>query len=135
MNTVDDRAAESETISGTRRFRSPNRILARSFRISRDKWKARHHAVRAELKQSRRLAAERGASRDRWKAQCQRETARALAAEAMVERLKSELEQAGAQIAAMEGAQKKTHRMICSPPRSPNGVPRRWELSTGACVW
>jgi hypothetical protein len=53
----------------------------------------------------------------------------------MVERLKSELEQAGAQIAAMEGAQKKTHRMICSPPRSPNGVPRRWELSTGACVW
>lgn len=107
MNTVDDRAAESETISGTRRFRSPNRILARSFRISRDKWKARHHAVRAELKQSRRLAAERGASRDGWKAQCQRETARALAAEAMVERLKSELEQAGAQIAAMEGAQKK----------------------------
>ena len=108
MNTVDDRAAESGMISGTRRFRSPNRILARSFRISRDKWKARHHAVRAELKQSRRLAAERGASRDRWKAECQRETARALAAEAMVERLKSELEQARARIAAMEGAQKKS---------------------------
>ncbi len=135
MNTVDERAAESETISGTRRFRSPNRILARSFRLSRDKWKARHHAVRAKLKQSRRLAVERGASRDRWKAQCQREAARAVAAEAMVERQKSELEQARERIAAMEEAQKKAHRMMCSPPRPPNGVPRRWELSTGACVW
>jgi hypothetical protein len=54
------------------------------------------------------LAAERGASRDRWKTQCQEEEARALAAEAMVERQKNELEQAREQIAAIEeGAKKK----------------------------
>lgn len=109
MSTVDERAAESKTIPGTRRFRSPNRVLVRSFRLSRDKWKGRHHAVRAKLKQARRLAAERGASRDRWKAQYEWEAARAVAAEAMVERQKSELEQARARIAAIEGAQKKTN--------------------------
>jgi uncharacterized protein YdaU (DUF1376 family) len=107
MNTVDEPVAESKTIPGTRRFRSPNRILARFFLLGRDKWKARHHDVRAKLKRAQQLAAERGASRDRWKAQCERETARAVAAEATVERQKSELEEALARIAAIEGAQKK----------------------------
>ena len=109
MNTVSEPATQSETIPGTRWFRSPNRILVRSFRLSRDKWKARHHAVRAKLKQARRLAAERGASRDRWKTQCQREAARTVAAEAIVERQKSELEQARERIAAIDGAPKKTN--------------------------
>ena len=35
-------------MSGTRRFKRPNRILARSFRIGRDPWKQKHHAVLAE---------------------------------------------------------------------------------------
>lgn len=107
MNMVDERVPEAKAILAPRRFRSPNRILARFFRLGRDKWKARHHAVRAKLKQARRLAAERGLSRDRWKAECEREAARAAAAEAMVERQKSELEQTRARIAAVEGAKKK----------------------------
>ncbi len=109
MNTLDEPVAESKTIPGSRRFRSPNRILARFFRLGRDKWKARHHAVRGKLKRVQQLAAEREASRDRWKTQCERETRRAVAAEAMVERQKSELEEARARIAAIEGAQKKRH--------------------------
>jgi len=109
MNLISGPAAEFETSPGTRWFRSPNRILARSFRLSRDKWKAKHHAVRDKLKQARRLAAERGASRDRWKAECQQEAARAAAAEAMVEQQKSELERARERIAAIDGAPKKTN--------------------------
>ena len=107
MNAVDEPVAESKTTPGARRFRSPNRILARFFRLARDKWKARHHALRARLKRAQQLAAERGVSRDRWKAQCERETGRAVAAEAMVEQQKSELEEARARIAAIESAQKK----------------------------
>ncbi len=107
MSTVDEPAADSTTIPAARRFRSPNRVLVRFFRLGRDKWKARHHAVRAKLKGAKQLAAERGASRDRWKAQCERETDRAVAAEAMVEQQKTELEEARARMAALEGAQKK----------------------------
>ena len=44
-------------VEGVRQFRSPNRVLARSFRLSRDKWKQKHQAVQAELEQTRQLAA------------------------------------------------------------------------------
>ena len=43
-----------------RRYRSPNRVLARSMRISRDNWKTRHQAVQEKLEQERQLAADRG---------------------------------------------------------------------------
>jgi hypothetical protein len=107
MSTVDEPANKSKTLPGTRRFRSPHRILVRFFRLARDKWKARHHVLRGKLKRAQQLAAERGASRDRWKAQCARETARAVAAEAMVEQQESKLEEACARISAIDGAQKK----------------------------
>jgi len=96
-------------VSGTRRYTSPNRILARSFRLARDKWKQKHHAVQAELEQTRQLAAERGASRDRWREQCHAATARAEAAESHAAQRQADLEQVRVRLAELEvAAPKKT---------------------------
>ena len=79
METVEGDVVDA--MGGGRRYRSPNRILARAFRLGRDKWKQKHHTVQAELEQTRQLAAERGASRDGWRERCAAEMARAEAAE------------------------------------------------------
>lgn len=98
-----------ESNGGVRRYRSPNRILARAFRIGRDKWKQKHHTVQAELEQTRQLAAERGASRDGWQERCEAAMARAKAAEALAAERLTELEQARPRIAQLEAdAQKKS---------------------------
>ena len=103
------RGSVAEVASGTRRYRSPNRILARSFRIGRDKWKAKHHAVQAELEQMRQLCGERGASRDRWREECEAAMARAEAAESLAAQRLSEVEQVRVRLAELEAAaQKKT---------------------------
>jgi hypothetical protein len=94
-------------MGGVRRFRSPNRILARAFRIGRDKWKQKHHAVQAELEQTRQLAAERGSSRDGWRERCEAALAREAAAEALAAQRLSEVEQARARIAQLEADAKK----------------------------
>jgi hypothetical protein len=99
-----------EVTPGTRRFRSPNRILARSFRIGRDKWKQKHHAVQAELEQTRQLASERGASRDRWREQCEAAMARAQAAESLAAQRLAELEQVRIHLAELEAAAQKKMR-------------------------
>jgi hypothetical protein len=108
MTQVMDKPVESQHQTAMRRFTSPNRILARSFRLSRDKWKLKHHQVQTKLKQAKQLASERGTARDRWRDQCERATARAVAAEAAAAQLQGELAQARAHIAAMEAAPKKT---------------------------
>ncbi len=100
----------AEVVSGTRHYSSPNRILVRSFRLSRDQWKEKHHVVQADLEQTRQLAAERGASRERWREKCETTTARAEAAEALAAQRLAELEQARVRLAELEaGAPKKTH--------------------------
>jgi len=91
-----------DAIRGGRRFRSPNRILARAFRLGRDKWKQKHHTVQAELEQTRQLAAERGASRDGWRERCEAVMAREKAAEALAAQRLTELEQARTRIAQLE---------------------------------
>lgn len=99
----------AEVAHGTRRFRSPTRILARSFRIGRDKWKQKHHAVQAELEQTRQLVSERGTSRDRWREQCEAALARAEEAESLAAQRLTELEQVRVRLAELEAAtQKKT---------------------------
>lgn len=70
-----------EKVSSGRTYSSPNRILVRSFRISRDQWRDKHHLVQAELEQTRQLAREREVSREKWARDCQRALARAEAAE------------------------------------------------------
>ena len=94
-------------VGGARRYRSPNRILARAFRIGRDKWKRKHHTVQAELEQTRQLSAERGTSRDHWREQCEIAIARAEAAESLATQRLTELEQVLARIAQFEAAAQK----------------------------
>jgi hypothetical protein len=56
----------SKETTNERKYRSPNRILARSFRIGRDKWKRKYMNARADLKRARQLATEGGYSGVRW---------------------------------------------------------------------
>jgi len=89
-------ATQGETAQATtneRKYRSPNRVLARSFRMARDKWKQKYMHVRAELKRARQLATERGDSRDRWRAECDAAMEQARAAETLAQERLQELEQ------------------------------------------
>ena len=81
------------TANNERQFRIPNRILARSFRLARDKWKQKYMKVRAELKSARQLATERGTSRDRWQSEFDAANQRAIQAEVLAQQRLDELEQ------------------------------------------
>jgi len=83
----------SEATTKERKYRSPNRILARSFRLARDKWKRKYMDTRAALKRARQLATERGDSRDRWRAECEAAKEQARAAEILAQAQLQELEQ------------------------------------------
>jgi len=83
-----------------RLYRSPNRVLARAFRISRDGWKSKHQAVQVKLEKQRQLSAERDRSREQWKQKCETATARAEAAERLAQQRLEELEQARAELQA-----------------------------------
>ena len=102
--------ADEEVGRNGRRYLSPNRVLARSFRISRDGWKNKHQAVQAKLEQQRQLAAERGRSREQWKQKCEAATARAEAAEVLAQQRLEELDQARAQMAKSAAEVKKKRR-------------------------
>ncbi len=97
VGTLDSRSANNE-----RKFRSPNRVLARSFRIARDKWKKKYMDTRAELKRARKLASERDASRNRWRADCEAALARAQAVEALAEQRLQELEELRERVAELK---------------------------------
>ncbi len=83
----------SKTASNERKYRSPNRVLARSFRIARDKWKQKYMDARADLKRARQLSTERGDSRDRWRAECEAAKEQTRAAERLAQERLQELEQ------------------------------------------
>jgi DNA-directed RNA polymerase subunit K/omega len=100
----------SKTASNERKYRSPNRVLARSFRMARDKWKQKYMDVRAELKRARQLATERGDSRDRWRAECEAAIEQARAAETQAQERLQELEQ----LRARELEAKKTFLAVAS---------------------
>jgi hypothetical protein len=70
---------KEEEAQETRKFLSPTRVLLRSFRLSRDNWRQKHHEVQAKLEQERQLSGERGQSRDRWRSQCEAAAAHAAA--------------------------------------------------------
>ena len=94
----------SQESGNERKYRSPNRILVRSFRISRDTWKKKYMDPRADLKRERQRGAERGDSRDRWRAECEAAKEQASAAEALAQERLVELEQ----LRASEAEVKKT---------------------------
>ena len=82
-----------------RRYRSPPRVLVRSFRMGRDNWKIKHQAVQEKLEQERQLSADRGRSREQWKQKCETATSRAEQAELLAQQRLKELEQARAELA------------------------------------
>lgn len=96
--------AVSQAAGNKRKYRSPNRVLARSFRMARDKWKQKYMDTRAELKRARQLATERGDSRDRWRAACEAAKEQAHAAEKLAQERLHELDQ----LRAHELEEKKT---------------------------
>ncbi len=100
---METQAEMSGTQSKRQKYSSPKRILAHAFEMSRDRWKAKHHAVQAELAQVRQLAAERGCSRDRWRRDYELAQARALAAEQLAQTLRVELQHAQSRCAEREG--------------------------------
>ena len=81
------------TANNKRKFRSPNRVLARSFRLARDKWKQKYMELRANLKSARQLATERGTSRDLWRVEYDAANQRAIQAEALAQQRLDKLEQ------------------------------------------
>ena len=82
-----------------RRYRSPPRVLVRSFRMGRDNWKIKHQAVQEKLEQERQLSADRGRSREQWKQKCETATSRAEQAELLAQQRLKQLEQARAELA------------------------------------
>lgn len=94
-----------------RRYRSPNRVLARSMRMSRDNWKTKHQTVQEKLEQERQLSADRGRSREQWKLKCETAMSRAEQAELLAQQRLEELEQARAELANMKAEKKAIHNV------------------------
>lgn len=82
-------------------FKSPRRILLRSFLRSRERWKAKYMGQKPELKRLRNRAADAARARDRWRE-------RAETAEAEAVRLRAELAASTDQLAEATAAQKKS---------------------------
>lgn len=119
--------SDIEVVSGTRKFLSPNRILARSFRRSRDSWRDKHHLVQAKLEQERQLSAERGRSRDQWQAKCDIALGKVRETELLAQQRLTELEQARIRIAQLEAefASKQKWRATAGmKTRSPHAAQR-----------
>jgi len=86
---------------GQRAFKSPRRVLVRSFLRSRERWKAKYMAQKPKVKRLRNQAADAQRARDQWRERAQ--TAEADAAQA-----RAELAAARAQLAELSAAEKKT---------------------------
>lgn len=98
--------ADGDVRPNGRRYLSPNRVLARSMRMSRDKWKTKHQTVQQKLEQERQLAADRGRSREQWKQKCETATSRAEQAELLAQQRLEELQQARDELAKREDEKK-----------------------------
>ncbi len=97
---------DSNSGSNARRYLSPNRVLARSMRISRDNWKIKHQAMQEKLEQERQLSADRGRSREQWKQKYETATSRAEQAELLAQQRLEELEHARAELANLMSKKK-----------------------------
>lgn len=78
---------ESQVVhsEGVSKFKSPARMLIRFFRSSRDKWKHKYMEIKRDVKRFKNQAHDARRSRADWKE-------KALALEAQVQQLQSELE-------------------------------------------
>ena len=91
----------SQTSQDQSSFKSPRRILLRSFLRSRERWKAKYMSQKPKLKQLRNRAADAARARDRWRE-------RAETAEAEAVRLRAELAASQAGLAEATAAKKKS---------------------------
>ena len=106
QGSVVEVGSEEELEAG--KYRSPARVLIRSFRMSRDNWREKHHEVQAKLEQERQLSCERGESRERWRNDFEVAHAKAVVAELLAQQRLEELEQARVRISELEADLKKT---------------------------
>jgi chromosome segregation ATPase len=53
------------------RYRSPKRVLARAFEMSRDLWKGKYNSLREELKALRTKVRDLHRSREQWRAKAE----------------------------------------------------------------
>ena len=90
----------SARTASPRVFRSPNRILARFFRKSRDQWKEKYQALQEEMKRLTNQVADVRRSRERWRQQAE-------AAEAAAKRMETAL--AAETVARREAEKKGAH--------------------------
>jgi chromosome segregation ATPase len=91
-------------------FKSPRRILMRSFLRSRERWKAKYMAQKPKLKRLRNRAADAARARDGWRE-------RAETAEAEAAQLRTELAASQARLAELTAAQKKAPQSSLFPLR------------------
>ena len=68
---ITENSGRTVVVNAGRRFLSPLRGLARSFRLSRNTWKEKHHQVQVKLEQERQLSVERGHLRERGCERCE----------------------------------------------------------------
>ena len=95
---------------GQHAFKSPRRVLVRSFLHSRERWKAKYMAQKPKIKRLRNRAADAQRARDQWRQRAQ--TAEADAAQA-----RAELTAAQAQLAELTAAEKKRASELPRPAR------------------
>ena len=99
--TGSQRTTTTHASQGQRSFKSPRRILVRSFLRSRERWKAKYMSQKPKLKRLRNRAADATRARDHWRE-------RAETAEAEAAQLRAELAASQARPAELTAAQKKT---------------------------
>ncbi len=72
-------------------MRSPVRMLARSFKASRERWKAKYQGSKSKMKRLSQQARDATRSRDEWKQQAKALQARAKDLEVELAKTKAEL--------------------------------------------
>jgi translation initiation factor 2B subunit (eIF-2B alpha/beta/delta family) len=100
-------SGSDKAIRGT--YKSPRRVLTRFFRLSRDRWKEKHRALKKTLKRAENRVRDTRKSREAWREAANRWKAEAEASRAEVARLEKELAEAR-QEAGKKGARN-------APPR------------------
>lgn len=92
---------------GQRTFKSPRRVLLRSFLRSRERWKAKYMAQKPKLKRLRNRAADAQRARDQWRERAQTAAADAAQARAELAAAQAQLAAVQAQLAERTAAEKK----------------------------
>ena len=89
VGSVAIQGTRSEGGTSTRHYRSPARALAWFFKKSRDGWKKKYMALKAELKRTKVRVRDVVRSREKWRARAEQAEAKLAEMQAEVERLQA----------------------------------------------